>query len=109
MKRLLVKLLLLLGVIFLLQSLLIHFFPFPIPPEVKKMNTYLKQKKDILYFGDSILEEIGWEDTDKRNLPKMLADKLPKISVAAMEHPADQPDVFKEYCGYILKNNYHPK
>lgn len=103
------KILFLFLCIYIIQLFFIHFIPFSVPREVNYMGNYLSQKRDILYFGDSVLDTTSWGDRDKRTLPQMLQGLLPHNSVAMLAHPADQPDVFLEYCRYLSRSAYKPK
>jgi hypothetical protein len=73
-----------------------------------RLKTFLKKKKDIIYFGDSTLYTVGRGDKDKRDLGRMAADMLPQYSMGEISHAAYHIELYLEYCRYIVKQKYHP-
>lgn len=102
MIKFIAKIILLLILVYILQLIFVSYIPAHVEPEIAKMEKALNQKKDILYFGDSILFTTG-------NLPEVLQSLLPYTSVEMVAHPADSPIVFLDYCRYLSRNTYKPK
>lgn len=109
MLKIITKIIILIVIVYVLQLWVVRYFPPDIGGEVRQMETALNQKKDIFYFGDSILFTTGINDTDIRTIPSMLESNLSRLSVGMVEHPANSAPVYLEYCRYLSRNKYKPK
>lgn len=117
-KKLIIKLLLLGMMVFFSQYLVTYYLLEIDDPRLKnyvfrfeaftRLKTFLKKKKDIVYFGDSTLYTMGRGDKDNRDLGRMVVDILPQYSVGEISHAAYHIDLYLEYCRYIVKQKYHP-
>ncbi|MCP5108838.1 MAG: hypothetical protein GY950_35975 [bacterium] len=119
MKKFIVKLSLLLLVTFFCQYLLTHYLLRIDDPRLKeyvfrfdeftRLNHYLEEKIDIVYFGDSSIYTLGSGDKDKRSIARMTADKTPQYSLGELSHAAYHIDIYAAYCRYIARQGYHPE
>ncbi len=102
MKPVLTKLAVLSAIVFTLQTALSLLFPPPLPAEIRAMKRALDSGADILFFGDSVVMTNGY-------LPEMLEKKLPGTSVEMVEHPANSPRVYQEYCTNLSRRKEKPR
>lgn len=118
MKKLLVKILFFIIVIFFLQSLLTDYLlKFEHPKlmryvfrfdELARLNRYLREKADIIYFGDSSVYAEGKDDSDHRTIAGMLRDMAPQYSLESVTHAAYHIGIYLEFCKYIVRQRYRP-
>lgn len=118
MKKLLGKGLIFIIVLFLLQSLLTNYLLKFEDPKLKNyvfrfkeytlLNRYLREKADIIYFGDSTIVAEGRDDSDHRSIAMMLQDMAPQWSLGCISHPAYHIGIFMEFCKYIARQKYRP-
>jgi len=88
----------------LLQILVSIVFPAEIPPEIVRLDEYLADGVDIVYFGDSTLSLPEGEVTTG----EILQELLPDYVVGEISHPAYGLDLYLNYVRYIVRSNYHP-
>jgi acetyl esterase/lipase len=88
----------------LLQILVSIVFPAEIPPEIVRLDEYLADGVDIVYFGDSTLSLPEGEVTTG----EILQELLPDYVVGEISHPAYGLDLYLNYIKYIVRSNHHP-
>lgn len=120
MKKFIVKLTVFLLVLFFLQFLL-NWYLLKIDDhrldnygyrfeEFTRLNKYLREKRDVIYFGDSTVYMTGEGDSDKRKMWRMLSDGLkPAYSLGNITHAAYHMDLYLEFCRYIVRGKTHPR
>jgi hypothetical protein len=120
MKKFIIKLTVFLIILLFLQSFLTLYLLEIDDPRLKKyvfrfdeytrLNKYLREKRDVIYFGDSTVYMFGKGDTDKRKMWRMLADSLmPDYSLGNITHAAYHMDLYLEFCRYITRRKTHPQ
>ncbi|MCP5108847.1 MAG: hypothetical protein GY950_36020 [bacterium] len=118
MKKFIVKLIFLLPVIFLMQSLLTHYLLKIESPgldkyvlrfnEFTRLNRYLKRKTNVIYFGDSTVDATAKDDNDRRSISEMLGDLHPRRSLETIKHAAYHAGLYREFCKYIARQSSRP-
>lgn len=118
MKKLLGKILFFIIVIFFLQALLTNYLLKFVDPKLENyvfrfdqftlLNHYLREKADIIYFGDSTITAKANDDSDQRSIAKMLQDMVPQCSLGSVTHPAYHIGIYLEFCKYIAREGYRP-
>jgi len=107
MKRLIGKLIGLLVVVLLLQSIFghgdIHF------PEYRELNRMLREGTDILYLGDCTDHTLAHTDLDKRPISQILREGAQGQNVQTLTHMAYHAGIFLEYARYLVKQPKPPK
>ncbi len=88
----------------LLQILVSIVFPAEIPPEIVRLDEYLADGVDIVYFGDSTLSLPEGEVTTG----EILQELLPDYVVGEISYPAYGLDLYLNYVKYIVRSNHHP-
>jgi pimeloyl-ACP methyl ester carboxylesterase len=88
----------------LLQILVSMVFPAEIPPEIVRLDEYLADGVDIVYFGDSTLSLPEGEVTTG----EILQELLPDYMVGQISYPAYGLDLYLNYVKYIVRSNHHP-
>ncbi len=113
MKIFLYKVLIFAFLVIVLQLLIYSFKPSAVANSVSEGFATnfdnLSSPKDILYFGDSIIERVAATDTDKRTLPQMTSDLVKPLTVAAIAQAASQPDIYLAYSKYIAGRRVKPQ
>ncbi|MFN2242025.1 MAG: lipase family protein [Anaerolineae bacterium] len=80
------------------QVLVASLFPAEIPPEITRLDAYLADGVDVIYFGDSTLTyPLGQVTTGE-----ILQEMLPNATVGQIAHPAYSLDLYLHYVRYIL-------
>ena len=100
-KRLLLKLMLLAALLFLFQWGAYQLYPqWGVPNCVLLCDRFLKEKRDIIYFGDSSVFR-GHENDRAGTLPQQVAALLPEYTLGDIAHDAYQPDFFSYFIDYM--------
>lgn len=107
--KLILKIIIFLIFVFLLQNILFRSFPNLSPYPASKIDVALKDKADVIIFGDSTMVASDYKDIDKRPIYMMLQDKLPNLKVKAIDDLAYASDVYLEQVKYIVRNKFKPK
>ena len=88
----------------LLQFLASIAFPVEIPSEILRLDGYLKDEIDVLYFGDSTLSyPVGGVTTGR-----ILQEMLPDYTVGEISHPAYGLDLYLRYVEYSVRGGHRP-
>ncbi len=80
-----------------------------IPNEIKILDVFMRNKADIVYFGDSTINWAAKSDVNEESMPGLLQRLLPSSRVAKITHSSYQPAVYEAYAQYIVRKGYHPK
>jgi dienelactone hydrolase len=82
------------------QVLVSSLYPAEIPPEILRLDAYLADRADVIYFGDSTLTyPLGQVTTGE-----ILQEMLPNRTVGEIAHPAYNLDLYLHYTKYILRS-----
>ncbi|HOY09534.1 MAG TPA: hypothetical protein PLB05_05595 [Candidatus Omnitrophota bacterium] len=107
MKRFFLKILLFSTLVVTLQ------FYMPLPRDlqfkIKKIDTILRWKPDVIYFGDSTLNWTAPSDRLKLSMPALLKALLPGSVVVKLVHPSYQMAIYKENLRFFILKKYYPK
>ncbi|MBF0483130.1 MAG: hypothetical protein HQL25_00340 [Candidatus Omnitrophica bacterium] len=107
MKKFFFKSILLVVLVFIVQSLCPG--EVVIPNEITRLDSLMQYGADIIYFGDSTTESFTAEDANKASIGALLQMLIPQAQIAKITHPSYQMDVYAAYGRYILRKGYHPK
>ena len=107
--KLLLKIIVFLTFVSFLQ--IIFFKPSSsLPPyPADKTDAILKDKPEVIIFGDSVMTVSDPKDIDKRPTDLMLQEKIPNLNVESIDYLAYNPDIYLEYIKYITNNKFKPK
>ena len=105
MKNFATRLLLFVFLLILVHVLLSVAFPVEMPPEVLRLDEYLGDEVDVLYFGDSTLYYPVGEVTTG----EILQEVLPDHTVAQIAHSAYGLDVYLQYLRYVVRSAHQPQ
>ncbi|MFA5259692.1 MAG: hypothetical protein WC450_00520, partial [Candidatus Omnitrophota bacterium] len=107
MKRFILKFFLLSAMIVTLQ----FFMPLPrdLQFKIKKIETILRWKPDVIYFGDSTLNWSAPSDPSKLSIPALLKSLLPGSVVVKLVHASYQMDIYKENLRFFILKKYYPR
>jgi len=87
------------------QVLVAGLFPAEIPPEIVRLDAYLADGVEVIYFGDSTLTyPLGQVTTGE-----ILQEMLPNTTVGQIAHPAYNLDLYLHYVRYILRAPRRPR
>lgn len=116
--KLLGRILFFIIVVFFLQSMLTEYLlRFDDPKlenfvfrfdELTQLKKYLREKVDIIYFGDSTNITVGKDDSDHRTIAGMLHDMASQWSLGSVVHPAYHIGIYLEFCKYLVRQGYRP-
>lgn len=81
----------------------------PSMPEMALINSYLDQKYDVIYFGDSIIKTIDVSDRDTSSIVQMIAKLSSTPSVGVLSHGSYHPGIYEPYLDYISRQVHKPK
>lgn len=70
-------------------------------PNLKLFSRSLREKKEILFFGDSTLAAAGEKDSDRRGIVEMMAGDIAPRSIQGILFPAYNPEVYLEYLKHL--------
>ena len=100
MKNWTIRLSIFLLLLAVVQVLVSGLFPAEIPPEILRLDAYLADRADVIYFGDSTLTyPLGQVTTGE-----ILQEMLPNQTVGEIAHPAYHLDLYLYYVRYILRS-----
>jgi hypothetical protein len=108
MGKIFIKLIILIFLVATGQSCIIAYKIHSFLP-LMRLEKSLKEKVEIVYFGDSVNADLAKTDTDKRILAQWLADQVPEHSLVSIDHAAYQAEIYLAFCRYIIKQKNHPK
>lgn len=80
-----------------------------IPNEIKLLDVFMKNKADIVYFGDSTINWAAKSDINQESMPGLLQRLLPASRVAKITHSSYQPAVYEAFAEYMVRKGYHPR
>jgi hypothetical protein len=106
MKRLIAKMAVLLFIAALCQATLTMLTG--APEEVKEIDQYLKNKVDIIYFGDSTVRHVAANDLDRRSIAAMLQDQAPHLKIGVISQGSLNLDAYVAYYRYIVTQKNLP-
>lgn len=112
MKIFIVKLLVFVVMLFTAQTLISGVFirsrEDKVPRNILLMEQYLKENTDIIYFGDSVL---FWPENPVPGMAisELLQELMPQYKVGLISHLAYTPDMYLEFCRFIVRKQGHPK
>ena len=66
-------------------------------PELNEFARLAREKKDVLFFGDSTAQTIGKKDDDRRYTVDMLSADIAPLSIQGITHPGYQAEVYLEF------------
>ncbi len=109
MKKIITRILLLSLIILVLQMTLTYYnFQYESPGTIRKLDKYLTNNIDIIYFGDSTIRYTSLKDTNKQSMSEMLDSMLNTYTVRSVDHNAYHMDIYFPLIKYISEHN-HPK
>lgn len=81
---------------------------FSLPAEVAKLDSYIHDKKDIVYFGDSTIGHIAKTDIETKTMPQILQKDFPRLHIGTIDHPAYWSSVYTAFILYMKQRHYFP-
>jgi hypothetical protein len=77
--------------------------------DVHWISRRLSGTLDIVYLGDSVLDAVFDDDSDRSTLDRMLANQLLLRQVTQLSLPAHNPDMFEVICDYMSYRDIKPR
>ena len=107
MRTFLYKLAIFISVVLTLQLLKTMFFDST--SEINRLNNGIKDKAQVVYFGDSTAKVYGKDEYKVGSIVSLLRDMQPGIGICDIVSSSYGLDVYLAYCKYIERKKYHPK
>lgn len=78
-------------------------------PELSRLDHYLAERADVIYFGDSTSFFYATTDRTRRGIPELLQERLPGHSIRAVDHSAYHLGLYRAFCEYIRRAGGAPR
>ncbi len=87
----------------------VAIFITPYYPERLLLDKYSREKRQIIYFGDSVIKYISPNDKDKSSIVEMLSKINPAYTIGDISHGGYYLKIEEELFKYILKSPNKPE
>jgi len=78
-------------------------------PRFDLLNTYLEEKKQIIYLGDSVIFSGANNDTDHSSISEMTEKMNNGITIGDYSSPAYNPILYEGIMDYLSRQSYKPE
>ncbi|MDO8743456.1 MAG: hypothetical protein Q7J30_02830, partial [Candidatus Azambacteria bacterium] len=108
MKKFFYQLIIFIVLVVISQAVVARYIT-PYYPERLLLDKYSREKRQIIYFGDSVIKYAGTDDKDKSTVVEMLSKINPSITIGDISHGGYYLKIDEAVFKYILKSPNKPK
>ncbi len=96
------------GALLLAAQVLLSYWTEASFPELARLDRYLQERIDIIYFGDSVLHYYARYDRIRLGIPEITQELLPGRSLGPVDHPAYHLGLYRLFCDYLRRSGGQP-
>ncbi len=96
-------------VLIVIGQAVVAIFITPYYPERLLLDKYSREKRQIIYFGDSVIKYAGSDDKDKSSVVEMLSKINPAYTIGDISHGGYYLKIDEAVFKYILKSPNKPE